>query len=238
MVDDVECDVRHREQIREAQIVILVGVADDSDVENPGLAEPPIPPVQEAIHAVVGASVDDDVLILWGHDEAAIALAHVDEDDFQKAFPLNVLISHPAVTASRADLSPLVMFAALQSKPITPQEVLDNTAIRLVVYERIAGPGEACRRWSGTLRHSALPGAAGALPLRQREPHHRQPPAIRAHRQPAHPRQRRIGKGRRRHPNSTWCPPVESVSLGHQERPVGHPRVVLLSRTRADQPFD
>ena len=125
-VDVPEEEVGLVEQAVEAAVVIEVGVREDRSLEVEPRGEAAEAPAQEAEHVVAGAGVDQEQLVVRRNHQTAVALADVDEHQFQEALGLQAGRRHEAVAAARVHGNEAALGVARDLDPVAPQQLFQD----------------------------------------------------------------------------------------------------------------
>ncbi len=83
------------EEIVETSVVILIGVRNHNRFELSRLLKFWIAPPQESDEVVSFSCVDEDVLVVGSHNQAAIALSNVHKNNFKQAILLKGSVPDP-----------------------------------------------------------------------------------------------------------------------------------------------
>ena len=127
VIDMFDLKLLVREDLREPVVVILVRVRNDSGVDVPGLGKVAEAPAEESVHIATDACVDHNdprvVMASRFRENAAVALADIEEDDLQHPLVLQVFRTHEIGPFTVLDLEPaLPGVVTLDAYPVPPQE--------------------------------------------------------------------------------------------------------------------
>ena len=186
--DRFERELRRREQLRKALVVVLIGVRDHGsrDFDPAAGFVPQIEaPAEKTEHAVRLAGVDQHERAGRRHDEGAIALSDIHEVDLEEPLLLHLGLLQPARLTARSDLGRVTVVFVEALDEIAPDQLLRLGAVGVVTNEwrRVGGkwhgisPSEARTQTGGRLLYRSEDARASAAHL---EGHRAEPLVIAA----------------------------------------------------------